>query len=514
MHSLGIEWEAELICFAETFLGTHSLAQKVAEETLAWWIESGHRIGSDHLPAFKIAGNKCLEISRNENSRGSGQLELFQQIQGGDRRRGEQQDLVEALIVSRLYRLGMPNKAGSLKTAGQQEEFMLLFVKETDEELRRIQWELIDLPVEMPGSELEEITSYLLGLQNEEKSLQLEKKCRSDPDWQRLKVWAGQLLRWTEKALSECHSTKAQSKVFRLENDRLVRLLARIESNETKPANSSECNDMSESKPTDTQPVQSKDYYLWNYLGVGLFLSLIGYFGWAEHREKEKTKPVQKLTAQSQQVVEDEKRMVLEQEQNLSTFALLEAQKQAQWALAQSTEEKILKMTETLGHIPDSLMPSALGIIENKKEPGEELAEKPAPLIKPIPIQWELLLQSVSGAFLFIPQGEALGKISVVDINESEIIFWRSEWNNKEKIFSLLDGEYEIRLDQKKHASLIFLGACQRRDHFNDQNQSIPADTPLYSLSFSKIWILGPEQKRTLIFPPRPDLVNPERVID
>ena len=145
-------------------------------------------------------------------------------------------------------------------------------------------------------------------------------------------------------------------------------------------------------------------------------------------------------------------------------------------------------MATEMNEVPDSLANFSVNDVQkDSMQPGGAYQPSDSDWLG---FNFDKLKQSISEAYLFIPQGEALGKISVSDINQSGIFFGRTDWPNPEKIFSLIAGDYEIRLNLDEAPSLIFLGSCTRLSLPEDTNESLSLDPPQYLLKVQKGWVL------------------------
>ena len=93
-----------------------------------------------------------------------------------------------------------------------------------------------------------------------------------------MKVWAGQLSRWIDREFIKRRKNGVNQGAYVLEPERFDRCSSLIfQEGDEILEKTNTTNDQQES-----HSVKQKDYSLSAYLGVGLFLTLIGYFGWLE----------------------------------------------------------------------------------------------------------------------------------------------------------------------------------------------------------------------------------------
>ena len=61
-------------------------------------------------------------------------------------------------------------------------------------------------------------------------------------------------------------------------------------------------------------------------------------------------------------------------------------------------------------------------------------------------------------SFLFLPDRESLGKITIEEAEGENILFYRSDWNKPGRSFALNAEEYEIRSVLQNKETVILLG--------------------------------------------------------
>ena len=125
------------------------------------------------------------------------------------------------------------------------------------------------------------ITCYLMDLLSDPEAVEVEKKCRQDPGWQRDKVWASKIMGWFETALKTVEADDDNDEVIpQIEIKSQLKSkfahLSKDSSTEESPSI------MQKDEGLSTEPVIAtlgKDVGLRIYFAVGVLALLIGYFG-------------------------------------------------------------------------------------------------------------------------------------------------------------------------------------------------------------------------------------------
>jgi len=135
------------------------------------------------------------------------------------------------------------------------------------------------------------ISRYLLGMLSDAKATEVEKKLRQNTDWQKSKLWTGELITRFEESLhryNQCDATQAFEYSTKLENSLIGWFLGEGEIVESSQVNQFSEGRVEEKEVADRTPVprffnlSPIQIFTW----VGLFSCMIGYFGWKEKKEE------------------------------------------------------------------------------------------------------------------------------------------------------------------------------------------------------------------------------------
>ena len=338
------------------------------------------------------------------------------------------------------------------------------------------------------------ITCYLMDLLSDPEAVEVEKKCRQDPGWQRDKVWASKIMGWFETALKTVEADDDNDEVIpQIEIKSQLKSkfahLSKDSSTEESPSI------MQKDEGLSTEPVIAtlgKDVGLRIYFAVGVLALLIGYFGWREHKEtiggrhdsKEKT-------------VSPVKKTVHGDSQDFSYLAIISAEKSANSVLAEQTVATIKKMENEI-EVPRQLL------LKVPEKEADLLFSSSDSTVGPVLHQGQVIKESeieealaMDTGYLFRPGKESLGKITEVSYLEEKLFFKRADWPNPQASFALLVADYEVRLGSQEQGFLILGGEVRRQVVGVDSNSSLP----VHYLIPVRAWWLDQNQTRTMIDP-------------
>ena len=186
------------------------------------------------------------------------------------------------------------------------------------------------------------------------------------------------------------------------------------------------------------------------YFAVGILTSLVGYFGWQDKISPEKEsidRNTQDLTEVNQTVKEE---ITLVDYQQVAEEL---AQKNIEKLFDQRTRMQIEEINKSLAVLPsfvDQEIFTKPAVSDEQKDEDEE--------------GYSLRLFELSQvmeakeSFLFLPDRESLGKITIEEAEGENILFYRSDWNKPGRSFALNAEEYEIRSVLQNKETVILLG--------------------------------------------------------
>ncbi len=334
----------------------------------------------------------------------------------------------------------------------------------------------------------EKVSRYLMELLTEEEAVEVEKKFRQDPDWQRDKIWTAKVIKWVRMTLdlSEDNVQNERNFISPPIKNRLIEWFFCFPVDRVKEEDRSISSE--QMNPKDAKIKHQRDIYFRAYLSLGILACLVGYFGWVEQNNKITENDSIEEQANSQPL---EKPKIAELE-DLSQLALIKAHETANMALAGNTRSTIRKMNDEL-EIPTQLLPQSqispndiLSLDSNVSSPVQISAKS---FISPSLLKKAFLLGS---GYIFRPGSESLGKIVEVKNMGGDIYFQRADWPNPDSSYGLPVSTYEIRVGGGDLGFVILVGEV-RRERKQLDNQNI---LPVYFLRPDRGWWLDKNQTR------------------
>jgi len=476
-----VDLENQLLHYAHLLVNCPVLARELVSRCTNFSNECKERILSDRAAELFLAVKKEYQrtLGSCNLSKGETQLELFAENELLDADPKEEANKEHLSARARVFMGSLPEVERKLLFLGSDssktlwatslEAFFMQLSREHENG-----YSLISM--EEKSDALPRVICYLLSL-GEENGLEVERKCRENPDWQAIKVEVGIALEWLEKA-----------KVSWGEVDELYRV--REEANEqinaVQVAEEEDFKEPQRRKEAEPQN-RNKSYQGWKiYFYTGLVASLIGYFGWLERSDTQPLVPlalVEGIPEWNGSGNADD--LMIEQVGDLVAEL---AQKKAEDVLAERLVFQIAELNQSLAL--SSSFPanhqSDEGITEGSKDGdfghGQVLLDE--------------LLKIGTGtlAQLFFPQGEALGKVRIEEVAEREIFFRRVDWQNPLRSFALSQRFYELRYGHPKHGEVIFSGDVRGSGEGTEGPR-------LYVFSLQEAWRLTDGQKRIPVNP-------------
>ncbi len=334
------------------------------------------------------------------------------------------------------------------------------------------------------------IARYLMELLPDPESVEVEKKCRQDPEWQRDKVWISKIMGWFEIALQSPEKEEYPPVVL-LDSEIKSLLLAKFSHSSSNPPPEESSSDVPvEEKPVDQTPKYrgDRDVCARVYWVVGLVALLIGYFGWVERGQK-----IEESVGTEDKTVDPLDLTMEGDAEDFARLALVSAEKSASSALAEQTVAVIKKMEKGM-EVPNPLLlqlpVEETDVILTKPDPISDpfLAQEPAIMNKDL----ETALAMGTG-YLFRPGKESLGRIIEARYVEEKLFFKRADWPNPEASFGLSVSDYEIRMGTPERGFLILGGEVRRQVDEIEGNSSVP----IHYLIPTRAWWLDRNQSRT-----------------
>jgi hypothetical protein len=473
-------WISEGLLFARFFLGNNSQAQELVERLILDLLPVNENCTKARF--FKELEECAIQFKNTIQSNTAKQMELFpadvEEASEGKNIREVKIARARAFLVE--VHGGATAELSDSTVRGDEQFIPILceFVKDIYPAKFKNEQKT---STSLQGEEFKLVVSYALECLIDDEAMEVERKCRQHPDWQTLKVCAGNAITWIEQAVDNLENVEG----MKMEPEREKRILERMEELDAKQSHTS-----SLPRPTEKEhPVKrikkrndfSKDKVLMTWLVTGLFVTMIGYFGWKEKTEKikfEKEKPVQ-----SSEVNES-----LFAEGNWSQVAMLAAEKSARLILDKSLTHKIDKMEKEMTIPPNLILPES-----SSEEASPEKAQEvvPIPESKLIPSSVELhgIIQASEG-FLFLPNLEALGRVVDLNFTDEYVGFTRGDWPNPNRSYALPVSDYELRVGDQETGYFILFGQVTRGEVGGESTRA------RYHMSPSQIWWLDANQSR------------------
>ena len=186
------------------------------------------------------------------------------------------------------------------------------------------------------------------------------------------------------------------------------------------------------------------------YFAVGILTSLVGYFGWQDKIFPEKEsidRNTQDLTEVNQTVKEEITPVDYQQ------VAEELAQRNIEKLFDQRTRMQIEEINKSLAVLPSFVDQEILTKPAVSDEQNDEDEEGYSLRL------FELSqVKEAKESFLFLPDRESLGKITIEEAQGENILFYRSDWNKPGRSFALNAEEYEIRSVLQNKETVILLG--------------------------------------------------------
>jgi len=471
---------SEGLLFARFFLGNNSQAQELVESVILDLLPVHENCTKARF--FKELEECAIKLKKNIQSNTGKQMELFP---ADDEEASEGKNLREVKIARACAFLvevhggAMAELSGS--TVRGDEQFIPIlceFIRDIYPEKFKNEQKTSTSP---KGEEFKLVVSYALECLIDDEAMEVERKCRQHPDWQTLKVCAGNAITWIEQAVDKLENVEG----MKMEPEREKRILERMGELDAKQSHTP-----SGPRPTEKEhPVKgikkrnnfSKDKVLMAWLVTGLFATMIGYFGWKEKTEKikfEKEKPVQSPEVKESSLAEG----------NWSQVAMLAAEKSARLILNKSLAQKIDKMEKEMT-IPPNLILSESSSEEASPEKAQEVVPIPESKLIPPSIELQRIIQ-LSEGFLFLPNLEAMGRVVDLNFTYEYVGFTRGDWPNPNRSYALPVSDYELRVGNQETGYVILLGQITRGKVGGENTRA------RYHMSPSQVWWLDANQSR------------------
>ena len=376
----------------------------------------------------------------------SSQLELFTEEEWGKQKK--EKELFDHLVPRArvfLASLSLEDREGilSIRSSRNQDiltENLIRFIEEITEEGENVFLQLDDIK---EREILQRVGNFILENCSDEEALTIEKNCRENPDWQTIKVCMGRGWEFLQKAAREWNDVDEQ----------YVSSFTGTESVVERTDQAS-----ADSVPSENVPVVTEEtggtlnrWELWKiYLAVGILTSLVGYFGWQDKISLEKESidsNTQDLTEVNQTVKEEITPVDYQQ------VAEELAQRNIEKLFDQRTRMQIQEINQSLEVLPKFIDQEILSKPAISEEQNDEDEEGYSLRL------FELSqVKEAKESFLFLPDRESLGKITIEEAEGENILFYRSDWNKPGRSFALNAEEYEIRFVIQNKETVILLG--------------------------------------------------------
>ena len=479
--------------FAKLFLGDEPLAQELVERTLLRLpvLRDEQRSWAKF---FWDLENVCLEEINKRGSFKEKQLELFTIEPSGQVRNENKKDMRVARALALL--LGKDKaiveswqKKPILANEGFRELVIGFSVRLREENLAVEN----NIPISKCIQRQEKVADYLLGFLADNEAMEIERKCRHDPDWQKEKISMGEMIGWVEYAVQIFDASLAHRKII-LNDEGKKRVLQKWEFSNHEEMLIEDTRKLVveqqgiPTKSNETSNVQQKGKTLMVFLCTGFFASLTGYFGWIE-----KLDSVSQLSSgKRDQLTVSEQLVHSLKDDNWTQLAQLTADKKANFILEDRLVNEIEKMEDQITINPSLLI---------SKDPDIDLPNLPDftknldQTLKQANFPKLEMLKTVidmSEGYIFLPGKETLGKVVNIVRKNGFIQFHRAYWPNLEKGFALPVNDYELRLGSISQGFIIFLGQVSELEL---EGEAV-AGLKKYQLIPSDAWWLDANQSR------------------
>jgi len=285
-------WVREAFCLINLVLeneqGTEFLISKVLKSLP---VDPSLSINRKRALLFVELKKRLLKECFKENKPNHGQMELFVELEKRNEKEEEALVLlrnfeVQAFVYSRIREAPQVNDRAVVQ-ASIPLDWILEFISHLDQETN----DSAGLHQHSDPERTELIASFLLGMLSDVKATEVEKKFRQNSDWQKSKLWTGELITKFEESVQRCNrSDSAQEFEYsaKLENSLIGWFFG-----EEKFVESTQLSQFSSGRMEEKEVVQRKPVsHFFNlspsriFAWFGLFSCMIGYFGWKEKKEK------------------------------------------------------------------------------------------------------------------------------------------------------------------------------------------------------------------------------------
>lgn len=413
----------------------------------------------------------------------SSQLELFEEEDWG-REQKKDKELVDHLVPrARVFLASLfveeREEILSIQSSRNKDiltENLIRFVQEISEEVENGFLQLDDID---EREILHRVGNFILENSSDEEALTIEKNCRENPDWQAIKVCMGRGWEFLQKAAREWNDVDEQYVSSATGTERVV-----------EPTDqASEDSVRRENVPVVTEETGDtlNWWELWKmYFAVGILTSLVGYFGWQEKfsNEKESNDSDTQAFLELNRTVEEKVTP-----RNYHQVAEELAQRNIERLFDQRTRMQIEEINQSLEVLPKFI--------------DQEILSKPADSDKQMDggqKRFSLSLFELSQvkdakeSFLFLPDRESLGKITIEEARGENILFYRSDWNKPDRSFALNAEEYEIRSVLQNEETVILLGNVKlKQEETKVDGEQVPNR---YQMLVIDAWKLNLNQQR------------------
>jgi hypothetical protein len=483
----------EGLMFAKLFLGDETLAQELVERALLRLtiVRDGQR---SRAKFFGDLENFCLEEKNKRSSFKEKQLELFTTEPSGQVRDENKKDMRVARAQALL--------SGEDKAIVEGLQKKPIFANECFRELVigfsiRLRKEGLsvenNIPISLGIERYKKIANYLLGFLADNEAMEVERKCRFDPDWQKEKILMGEAVGWMEYAVKVFDASTAPRGII-LNDEGKKRVLEEWKLSNHEEVLIEGTGELVEEeqgipiKSNGPSNVQQKGKTLMVFLCTGFFASLTGYLGWME-----KSEPVPQLSSgkKDQLIVSDQLVHSLNGD-NWTQLAQFAANEKANLILEDRLVNEIKKMEDQLTINPSLLTPKGSDIDSTNppnftKNIDQTLRQASFPKLEVL----KTVIDMPEG-YIFLPGKETLGKVTNIVRKNGLIEFQRADWPNFEKSFALALNDYELRLGSINQGFIIILGQVSRIESEKEAVSRLKR----YQLIPSDVWWLDANQSR------------------
>ena len=322
----------------------------------------------------------------------------------------------------------------------------------------------------------ERLVHYLLGESTEKECLEVEKLCNQEKDWIRDKILLTQSVSLLTEALDQSNAEFKPSNL-KLNNEQRQDIFLVTGEKPNKTGIQNQELENASNKKTILSPFIA--------IGVGVIVFLIAYCGTLERENKEKASFEEKEAIVQ---IEPVKKIDFLEDSNLTkkTAGRLDS------GIYFPIREDLNFSTNSVS--PNEVFLSAVNsstIIE-KEISSVSITESTGTMGREEVIKLSELLMRESTCYLLSVKGDSLGKISLSYRSWEELVIERTEWQNRERIFGLSEGSYEIRMEQTSGIVLILKG-------FLTKNILNKKDLPTYLFSIQRLWKLDSDETRTAV---------------